>query len=255
MSGSFEWYLRRLRDPRWIPHVSSYCDARCNRCALSTRCWSFAVQQGLEPDSPEDLEPSESAFEPRTPERPGWAARHQIDVDDSKMTLAEEKAYDARIRRIEDDPLAKHAASYASNVADLFRITHDVTEAMHDVYSWSMTIAAKTHRAIASLEFNSDEEIEMDPVQNDANGSAKVVLLAIEQSAAAWSTIAQAGMLDPGLVRYLADELAFLENELRDRFPFAMAFVRPGFDEEVPGLVKPWNLAPHEDESEDDDEE
>src|SRR4029079_12097079 len=125
-----------------------------------------------------------------------------IDVDDSKMTLAEEKAYDARIRGIEDDPLAKHADSYASTVADLFRITQDVTEAMHDVYSWSMTIAAKTHRAIASLEFNSDEEIESDLVQNDANGSAKVVLIAIEQSTAAWSMIAQAGMLDPGLVRY-----------------------------------------------------
>jgi len=268
MGGPFERYLRRLRDPRWIPHISSYCDVRCNRCAFSTRCWSFAVQQGLEPDSPEDLESDDpesddpesddtesvgTEFEPQTPRRPGWPERHQIDVDDSEMTLAEERAYEARARRIEDDPLSTHAWSYASNVSELFRNTQDLTEAMHDVYSWSMTIAVKTRRAIGSLEFNSDEEIEVDPVQNDANGSAKVVLIAIEQSTAAWSTIAQAGMLDPGLVRYLADELAFLENELRERFPFAMAFVRPGFDEEVPGVVRPWNLAPHEEEDEEED--
>lgn len=170
------------------------------------------------------------------------------------MTIAEEKEYDACALRIENDPLTKHAGSYASDVSKLFRITQDVTEAMHDVYSWSMTIAAKTHRAIGSFELNKDEEIEIDPVQNDANGSAKVVLLAIEQSTAAWSTIAQDGVLEPGLVKYLADELTFLEDELRERFPFAMAFVRPGFDEEIAGVVRPWKLDPHEDEEDEDED-
>jgi hypothetical protein len=33
-----------------------------------------------------------------------------------------------------------------------------------------------------------------------------------------------------------------------------MAFVRPGFDEEVPGIVRPWDLDPHEDENEEEDE-
>jgi hypothetical protein len=258
MSSSFERYLRRLRDPRWIPHISSYCDVRCHRCPFNTRCWSFAVLQGLEPDSPEDVEPAEPEFEPQTPRRPGWAEVHHVDVDDSEMTVDEEKAYDARAQRMENDPLARHASSYASDVSEILlpllkECSQDVTEAMHDVYSWSLTIAAKTHRAIGSLEFNKDEEIEIDAVQNDANGSAKVVLVAIEQSMAAWSTMAQAGVLDSGLVKYLADELVFLENELRERFPFAMAFVRPGFDEEVPGVVRPWKLDPHEDENEDEE--
>lgn len=260
MSSSFERYLRRLRDPRWIPHISSYYDVRCHRCAFSARCWSFAVQQGLEPESPEDVEPAEPEFEPQTPRRPGWAEVHHIDVDDSEMTAAEEKEYDARAQRVENDLLAKHAGSYASDVSEILlpllkECSPDVTEAMHDVYSWSLTLAAKTRRAVHSFEFNQDEGIGIDPVQNDANGSAKVVLVAIEQSMAAWSTIAQSGVLDSGLVKYLADELTFLENELRDRFPFAMAFVRPGFDEEVPGVVRPWKLDPHEDEDEDEDEE
>jgi hypothetical protein len=175
------------------------------------------------------------------------------------MTLAEERAYDERAIRIDDDPLARHARSYTLNVSEILlpllkECSQDVTDAMHDVYSWSLTIAAKTRRAVGSLEFNKDEEIEIDPVQNDANGSAKVVMIAIEQSTAAWSTMAQAGLLDPGLVRYLADELAFLEDELRERFPFAMAFVRPGFDEEVPGVVRPWKLDPREEEDAGEDE-
>ena len=66
--------------------------------------------------------------------------------------------------------------------------------------------------------------------------------------------MAQPGVLDAGLVKYLADELSFLESELRERFPFAMAFVRPGFDEEVPGVVRPWKLDPDEDENEVEDE-
>jgi hypothetical protein len=176
------------------------------------------------------------------------------------MTLAEERAYDARALRIDNDPLAKHARSYASDVSEILlpllkECSQSVTEAMHDAYSWALTIAVKTKRAIGSLEFNKDEEIDIDPVQNDANGSAKVVLIAIEQSSAAWSTMAQPGVLDAGLVKYLADELTFLESELRERFPFAMAFVRPGFDEEVPGVVRPWKLDPHEDEDEDEHEE
>ena len=259
MSSSFERYLRRLRDPRWIPHISSYCDGRCHHCAFNTRCWSFAVLQGLEPESPEDIEPADAEFEPQTPRRPGWAELHHIDVGDSEMTPAEEMEYDARAQRIENDPLAKHASSYASDVSEILlpllkECSPNVTEGMHDVYSWSLTISAKTRRAVHSLEFDKDELIQIDPVQNDANGSAKVVLLAIEQSTAGWSTMAQPGVLDAGLVKYLADELSFLENELRERFPFAMAFVRPGFDEEIPGVVRPWKLDAHEDENEDEDE-
>jgi hypothetical protein len=221
--------------------------------------------QGLEPGSEEDVEPAEPEFELQTPRQPGWAETHDIDVD-SPMTSAEEKEFDARANRIDHDPLNTNAKSYLSDVHEVLRPfgrersearLSDLTEAIHDVYSWSLTIAAKSHRAVSSLEFAKDEdtgEADDDPVQNDANGSAKVVLLAIEQSVAAWSTIAQAGVLDPGLANYLVDELTTLGSELRQRFPFAMAFVRPGFDEEIPGVVRPWSVNPSEEEEDEDDE-
>ena len=209
----------------------------------------------MEPDSPEDVEPSEPEFEFQTPRRPGWAETHLLDIDDSETTLAEEKEYDERAHRIESDPLAAHAGAYGSDVWEILRPVlneANVTEAVHDIYSLSLTIAAKTRRAIGSFEFNKDEETELDPVQNDANGSAKVVLLSIEQSTTAWNSIAQAGVVDPGLVKHLVEELAVLQKEVREQFPFAMAFVRPGFDEEIPGIVRPWKLDAHEDEEDED---
>jgi hypothetical protein len=67
------------------------------------------------------------------------------------------------------------------------------------------------------------------PVQNDWNGSAKVALISIERSHAAWETIA-ATMGDPDAVR-LVDELTRLKQAVDDAFPNARKFVRPGFDD------------------------
>src|SRR4029450_12695254 len=52
---TFRMFLRQIRDPRWIPHISSYCDSRCHRCAFRERCWSYAFRD--DPDAlPHDLD-------------------------------------------------------------------------------------------------------------------------------------------------------------------------------------------------------
>ena len=73
------------------------------------------------------------------------------------------------------------------------------------------------------------ESDEIDPVQNDWNGSAKVALISIERSAHAWRTIAQA--LRDETAAMLADQMAALCREVESEFPAARSFVRPGFDE------------------------
>ena len=55
-------------------------------------------------------------------------------------------------------------------------------------------------------------------------------------------------VLDPGLSGDLIVRLENLESALRSRYPNAMGFIRPGFDEEVPGLVRPWTLQTEIDE-------
>ena len=68
-------------------------------------------------------------------------------------------------------------------------------------------------------------------VQSDANGSAKVVLLIIEESRQAWRVLMQPGRARGGgaPARFVA-MLDGLEAGVLRLFPRALAFVRPGFD-------------------------
>ncbi len=266
MRSSYELFLRRLGDPRWIPHISDYCDSRCNRCAFNERCWSFALQEHERRVADGQILPEGEEGEclPEPANVKGWAERHGIDFDDIEPDSAEERRDQQRQARIDGDPLVRRAHEYGE---DVFRILRpflaaeeppegrqhsaDVAEAFHDIYGLSLRISVKVHRAVSSFEFNKDEETESDPIQNDSNGSAKVALLAIAEIIAAWQIIHSAALVDSGLLTYFTDTLKKIACELCDRFPLAMAFVRPGFDEEVPGLVRPWTLDPTEGEDED----
>jgi hypothetical protein len=75
----------------------------------------------------------------------------------------------------------------------------------------------------------SGEDEDDHPIQNDWNGSAKVALISLERSEAAWRTIA-AATTDPTPMTF-ADQLRDLRREVEDAFPYAWSFVRPGFDE------------------------
>jgi hypothetical protein len=257
MSSSLEMFLNRLRDPRWIPNISDYCDGRCERCAFNQRCWTYALRQHME--SPES-EPTPAPV----PDVP--ADRHGIDRDDLTMTASEERAFEHMEQRIRQDPLRKRARHYGTDIWEVIEkmapTDRDggwagaapgsaLSGAVEDVWSLALVIGAKTGRAISAFEHNKENPFEDDSIQTDANGSAKVARLAIAESVAAWEIVRSAGLLDPGLVTYLLGNLKQIESELADRFPLAMAFVRPGFDEEIPGLVRPWSIMPEEEEEED----
>jgi hypothetical protein len=101
-----------------------------------------------------------------------------------------------------------------------------------EVVSWDVyLIRVKLRRALDGRDRCRREEEEGDdhPVQNDWNGSAKVALISIERSEAAWQVIADATRDDN------ATRIAQMAAELRSgalaEFPHAMSFVRPGFDE------------------------
>jgi hypothetical protein len=273
MSSSLDLFLRRLRDPRWIPHISDYCDHRCERCAFSTRCWTYALRQHEEsPDAePQPDEPNEEEMKETVAARmESWAERHGIDLNDITMDASETKAYEELEQRIHNDPLGKRARHYDRDVWEVLQKMapaerdggwggaapgSELSNAIGDVWGLALVIGAKTNRAISSFEHNKDRNFEVDPIQSDANGSAKVARLAIAESLAAWEVVQSAGLLDGGLISYLTVNLKQLEAELAERFPHAMAFVRPGFDEEIPGIVRPWSIMPDEDDEEDEEDE
>jgi hypothetical protein len=94
-----------------------------------------------------------------------------------------------------------------------------------------LTIASKIHRATCN--WNPETEPPATP-QDDANGSAKVALLLIAESQAAWRVVGAPGRsFGNGAPARFVVVLEALEAGVLDRFPQAQSFVRPGFDTEA----------------------
>ncbi len=147
----------------------------------------------------------------------------------------------------ERDPLVARAKEYASGSLRVLQVLRSQLmrgedETMRDaadrLEETCITVASKIHRAVSSA--MESEEDRMDP-QGDANGSAKVALLLIEESRQAWRELMRPGRsVGNGAPARFILTLDTLESGLHDRFPRALEFVRPGFDtldEGVPGQV------------------
>jgi hypothetical protein len=97
------------------------------------------------------------------------------------------------------------------------------------VISWHSTcVPSKISRALHGLAWNEDDELEE---TRDHEGSAKVALIGIEESHAAWLQLVESGVAAPKDVDRMIGDLIWLTDELERLFPRARAFVRPVFDE------------------------
>ena len=91
-----------------------------------------------------------------------------------------------------------------------------------------LTVGSKIYRAVAGAA----ESPAAAAVQGDANGSAKVALLIVEESRRLWRVLMRPGAaIGNGAPSKFVDVLDSLEHALLSRFPRAFEFVRPGFDE------------------------
>jgi hypothetical protein len=142
---------------------------------------------------------------------------------------------EARVSRRADDYSAgviRWLRTYEAMNPDA-RTQHADPQNPFDVVAWfAWFIPGKIRRAFRSRAFDAVDERDRwpDAVQTDANGSAKIAIIAIDRSLAAWESIAAR----PDPVAHVAArfraELATLREDFRREFPDAPAFVRPGFD-------------------------
>jgi len=94
-----------------------------------------------------------------------------------------------------------------------------------EVIRWNRTVLlSKTYRAL------SDESDSAKVIMTDANGSLKVVLIAIDDLFDAWCKLlsilpeAENNILD------ILQHLTILKDQIRVKYPLAEKFIRPGFD-------------------------
>lgn len=229
-----------------IEGIFNYCTRRCGGCPFAARCTLYQSEREYERQRPDATwqERVHDSFAETFRLLQEWCAREGIDFDEIRRAAAGEEMDPAFARAdeaVDADPLQALATAYthaAFKVVDamaparaLRRWPRDVEEAL-DTLSWHAgMIGAKVHRALHGL---AERGVlgEDDPVQNDWNGSAKLARLLIEESKAAWAVVLREGEAprDSPLLE-LVTLLDTIDKGLAERFPDAMAFVRPGFDE------------------------
>jgi hypothetical protein len=232
-----------------IPGLHFFCDHRCWRCALAHRC-QVPIRMAQEPPrSGHSRLTGPAARVADVVMASLYVTVEQVGIV-AGMTAASAAPSDLasrgaaclpppadRRKDAEKDPLVTSAKEYASGSLRVLQVLRPRLSRNSDEVSCDaadrleetcITVASKIHRAISSaLEAETDAQ----DLQGDANGSAKVALLLIDESRRAWRELMRPGRAvgNGAPARYVAI-LDRLEAGLHERFPRALEFVRPGFD-------------------------
>src|SRR5215217_9634597 len=186
-------------NPDLISGIYNYCDRLCERCPLTSRCLVYATEQ-------EDNDSFEShdlrnevfwqklgaIFQETREMIVEWANEAGFDLnghsDDDEMRHPRTK------QLVDNHPLTKAGKKYANAASDWFReldqsdceISDCLEDAREVIHWYQYQIAVKSMRALSGRK----EEFEADPDRvecaEDSNGSAKVALIGIARSIAAW---------------------------------------------------------------------
>jgi hypothetical protein len=234
-----------------IDFISAYCDTWCERCAFTMRCSHYAVKMALamcDGDASEALELAVGRPAPVGPgdeeQEPPWRRDLPNEAPDAAEMAEFERLEQARTERLDESPLTTGATIVMMTTFGWLEANHDtlrrdaspeLAEAL-EIVGWDCgLIGVKIHRALRGRdEARQGEWSDDDPVQNDWNGSAKVALISIQRSAAAWRVVA--GATGDAEAELLAGRLATLQQDVEREFPDAWRFRRPGFDDPSPAL-------------------
>jgi hypothetical protein len=221
----------------YIPGVFNYCDRWCEACRLSDRCMLNAMEARIREGAPLRL--------PSPVQHEASAGVFAGDSDPGDISPAQIARAAARARRDDgaarNDPLSIQSAGYAQLAFELLHGADDQPgpgpaasgpSSPHAVIEhFALFIGGKVFRAVSGAR-NEDED-PADP-QRDANGSAKAAILGVERSLAAWREFEVHDERRAQAVRALTAILQELRTGLEERFPQALLFLRPGFDDVRP---------------------
>ncbi|MCI0697940.1 hypothetical protein L0337_38810 [candidate division KSB1 bacterium] len=255
--------LKLAKDPRFIPGIYNYCDRWCERCPFTSRCLVYAQEQQDKNDPAANDITNEAfwkklgAIFEQTKEMLYEAAKERgIDLD--AIDYAEAEKQERQLdEEIENHELARAASAYADMVDEWFetekhifsekqeelntmlqleiggrqpqKVAASIGDAFEVIQWYQHQIYVKLKRALLPDEFELLDD-DGKPFPKDSDGSAKVALIAMDRSIAAWGTLREHfpektdGILD------LLVHLDRLRRKTEQYFPDARSFVRPGFD-------------------------
>lgn len=245
-------------NPDLISGIYNYCDRWCERCPLTSRCLVFATEQVDHDDAPESHDIRNEAFWHKlnsilieTQEMISeWAREAGLDL--SHVPQEEVKTRKHRRTLVDSHPLTRAGKKYANSASDWFREFDqtieisdlrvceaereppDQLEDAREVIQWyQYQIAVKIMRALSCRSDGWEDDPSMSEFPKDSDGSAKVALVGMDRSIAAWRWMQlflpdRADSIVPLIL-----QLERLRQRVEVSFPEARNFVRPGFDEVV----------------------
>jgi hypothetical protein len=220
----------------FIPSIHNYCDRWCERCTFSSRCIVFAKEQELT-DAEKDIENEAywrniaNNFAEATQMLYQIARERGIDLDAIDYTEIEAERKLKR-EKVNKDELTNLTRDYYKNVSKILeteslfaQIDEQTRQEMFTIIYWyQYFISAKLQRALNSIDDDFDEDF-----PRDCDGSAKIALIAIERSIMAWTNLANTENFMQ--IKPMISLLNKIKQITKEKFPNAMDFIRPGFDE------------------------
>jgi hypothetical protein len=218
----------------FIVGIFNYCDRWCEACAFTSRCRLFAdvaeTKASLDPNLKAVVE-APGLPQEAPPPPPPWMEEMIRELNEAATKVAVGDEEPPRRPPHEHLVIEARAQDYGIRVHRWLRARAYALDPADPcaVIGWFETmIPAKVHRAIQGLAEDWPGERDWPP---DHDGSAKVALIGIERSHAAWLELIERGLAIQSEVAPFIEDLLWLSDALERVFPKARAFVRPGFDE------------------------
>jgi hypothetical protein len=243
---------------QFIDGIFNYCDRWCERCPMTARCRVFAMEQ-VHRKHAENLDEKNEAF---------WSELDAIfsETAESMADDAHELGFDLDLDpnsdpgEVEEDtsetwkprrpkrtrlPTLTASAEQYMKAVQTFLDQHReqcdekaksfplLADAMDVIQWYYMFVTVKLHRAARTHE-PEDGDIEEDEAEfhrDDADGSAKLVLIGIDRSIQSWAVMRQQlPSLSADILKLLLS-LVDLRDRVESAFPNARRFKRPGFED------------------------
>ncbi len=240
-------------EPDLIPGIYNYCDRWCERCTYTSRCLQFQVESEeiQSGDALRDFDALNVRFWQDMGEAliqamrliKEMAEQEGIDSED----LHKETVFSEPLKSIQltarEHPCANAALVYSGMVNEWFAAVDEFSDAEESLLNnhplfldehfqvirhYQYFIYPKIVRAIEGR--MSDPAAALHEPQSDAHGTAKITLIAIDRSLAAWSVLYAEYPAHEDKTLSILIHLDRLRRSLEVVFPAARAFVRPGFD-------------------------
>ncbi|WP_266362026.1 hypothetical protein [Tellurirhabdus rosea] len=241
-----------------IPGIYNYCDSWCERCPFTKRCQSFKLQypEGI-PQEDMDAETLVKRLMEALQMTKAYIAKHQKkELPEHMQTALEAKAAGVHeTDTLERPSVAALCDQYLNTTASWLKAEMNLLEQAGHQQAFEVNIGVRTeaeamtmlnglkdawevikwYRTLIPVKVMSALQLRRAPTNDPQlsayfNGKAKLVLVSVDKSLAAWHTLLEHY---PEKMDEVLDMLVLLDRirrQMTEQFPQAREFRRPGLD-------------------------